>query len=268
MARRFLQEKFSEFLIELQAQKAAVQAGRWAFYGDAPKSFEPSQAGGRGPNPIWDSLASLLRRQADEASRSGASAQALYQEAQYAMIALADEVFITALGDWPGRQDWKSYHLELAFFNSSVAGTEIFRRIDRLLARLDPGQRDLAEIYFHVLSLGFKGAYATALHEHSASGRAPPEIEERRRRLRECFDSDDRRDGGRVSPQPYEHIETRDMGGKIPSVLESLSFLGAVLVCLLLATWATSYFLTGSIRGTLGEIESKIEVQSEKSGSE
>lgn len=268
MAKRFLQEKFSEFVIALQAQKAAVQSGRWAFYADTAGSFDPSQAGGRGPNPVWESLAALFRRQAEEAHRSGASAQTLYQEAQYAMIALADEVFITGLGEWPGRQDWKSYHLELAFFHSSVAGTDIFRRIDRMLSRYDPGQRDLAEIYFHVLSLGFMGAYATALHERSATGRAPPEIEERRRRLREQFETEDRASGTWVSPQPYEHIETRDMGGKIPSVLESLTFLGAVLICLLAATWATSLFLTGSLRGNLDRIASKIEVLEARSPSQ
>lgn len=265
VASRFLQQKFTEFVVELQRQKARALEGGWAFDASPAAPFDPAQPGDRGPNPLWEALAGLLRRQAREAERTGTSGETIYREAQYAMVALADEVFIGGLGDWPGRDAWKRYHLELALFGSQVAGQEVFRRIDRLLARRDPGQRDLAEVYFYVLSLGFRGTYATALHDRGAGFTgAVPEIEERRRRLRECFDEGDGRDAGWVSPEPYEHIETREVGGYVPGVVQSLTFLIVVVACLLVATFTTGYLLTGSIDRTIDEIESRIEVQEER----
>lgn len=83
-----------------------------------------------------------------------------FKEAQYAMVALADEVFLTL--PWSGNQLWQRALLESQIFQSQSAGLQIFQRIDTLLAQYDPSRRSLATLYFQMLALGFKGGLSNA----------------------------------------------------------------------------------------------------------
>lgn len=78
-----------------------------------------------------------------------------FKEAQYAMVALADEVFLTL--PWSGTKLWQKALLESQLFQSQSAGTQVFQRIDVLLSQYDLSRRSLATIYFQVLALGFRG---------------------------------------------------------------------------------------------------------------
>lgn len=78
-----------------------------------------------------------------------------FKEAQYAMVALADEVFLSL--PWSGAQLWQRGLLESQIFQSQSAGLQIFQKIDVLLSQYDPSRRSLATIYFQILALGFKG---------------------------------------------------------------------------------------------------------------
>lgn len=83
-----------------------------------------------------------------------------FKDAQYAMAALADEVFLSL--PWHGRTLWAQQLLESQLFQSQTAGTVIFSRIDDLLSKYDPSRKNLAVVYFYVLALGFKGTYSEA----------------------------------------------------------------------------------------------------------
>lgn len=80
-----------------------------------------------------------------------------FKEAQYAMIALADEVFLTL--PWSGKKIWQKFLLESQIFQSQSSGIQIFQKIDNLLSKYDPSRKSLAFVYFHVLALGFKGNF-------------------------------------------------------------------------------------------------------------
>lgn len=81
-----------------------------------------------------------------------------FKEAQYAMVALADEVFLTL--PWAGKAAWNQQLLEGQIFQSQSAGAQIFQRLDLLLSKYDPSRVGVAKIYFHILALGFRGQYS------------------------------------------------------------------------------------------------------------
>ncbi|HEY6219607.1 MAG TPA: DotU family type IV/VI secretion system protein [Gemmatimonadaceae bacterium] len=104
-------------------------------------------------------LSEMLELQAAEANWTGGDAVKYYPEAQYAMVCLADETFLTI--DWPGRPSWHKYMLEPRMYQTRQADTEFFRRVDKLLREENPpkGARDLARVYLFVIASGFRGLF-------------------------------------------------------------------------------------------------------------
>jgi type VI protein secretion system component VasF len=88
----------------------------------------------------------------------------LLKEAQYAMIALADEVFLTL--PWKGSHAWRFELLESQFFQTQSSGEQIFKKIDELLSHYDLSKEPLASIYFHILALGFRGLSGKGEYGH------------------------------------------------------------------------------------------------------
>jgi type VI secretion system protein ImpK len=120
-------------------------------------------------------LAHLLDLGADQAIRlGGAYGATLYSEAQYAMAALADEVFLHQV-HWAGAEAWGDNLLETHLFDSAIAGERLFQNIDAMLADGSPAHTELASVYLMVLTLGFQGRYR---------GRSKAEIDAYRTRLR------------------------------------------------------------------------------------
>jgi type VI secretion system protein ImpK len=89
----------------------------------------------------------------------------VYDHARYAMIGLIDELAIVS--EWPYRTDWAQEPMELAVFNSNVAGEDFFERIDTLRKRYansrDENERDTIlgalEVFYTCLECGFKGRF-------------------------------------------------------------------------------------------------------------
>jgi type IV/VI secretion system ImpK/VasF family protein len=104
-------------------------------------------------------LSEMLELQAAESNWTGGDAAKYYPEAQYAMVALADETFATI--DWPGRASWHKYMLEPKMYGTRGADIEFFKRIDRLLKEApdDKGARDLARLYLMVIASGYRGKF-------------------------------------------------------------------------------------------------------------
>jgi type VI secretion system protein ImpK len=146
----FLINQFREFYEAVIALKARYAQGG------------PELAGAlaQGSMALSEPIVRLLKEQELSATRYGGQYGArIYKEAQYAMAALADEIFLHLL-EWRGRGDWQQALVEQRLFNSSLAGERIFERIDLLLRdRNDPSFPDLAAVYYQVLSLGFLGKY-------------------------------------------------------------------------------------------------------------
>jgi len=168
----FLIDKFQQFYGEVIRLRGRVAEGSWVFQADASGAAnEPRES----PSGVWRKLVGLLERQSLDAGREGGDfGLEIYRRAQYAMAALADELFINL--DWPGRDAWREHLLEAKLFGSHHAGEELFERIDFLLRDHDALYGELARIYLMVLALGFQGKFR---------GRADgdEQIESYRRRL-------------------------------------------------------------------------------------
>jgi type VI secretion system protein ImpK len=159
-------EDFYSEVIRLRA-RAQSQADLSADGDEAAAAGDPAVA-------IWSRLVDLLERQARLTSTSaGDIGYGLYREAQYVMAALADEIFLHT--EWAGRDYWTNHLLESHFFNSNIAGEEIFRRLERLLRDPERGFSEIYAVYLLALALGFRGKY----QGREDGGR----IDEMRRRL-------------------------------------------------------------------------------------
>ncbi len=176
----FILLQFREFYRELMRLVSMIKAGSWVYLPDqgpeagagsaletGPAPAEPGPEGTVGPPAAGDSvtstavsrrLLSLFEQQTLAAYAQGGTFGAeIYKEAQYVMVALADEVLLNL--EWRGRQYWVSNLLESQIFKSHVAGELIFQKLDRLLQGRDPVYGELAAIYLLALSLGFKGKF-------------------------------------------------------------------------------------------------------------
>jgi type VI secretion system protein ImpK len=105
-------------------------------------------------------LLEQLRAQQSAVEHDGAPDEcALYRDAQYAMAALADEQLLLEVR-WSGRAEWLGLMLEVALFDTHVAGVGFYRVIDRLLATQAPTlmHAELGLVLLAVLELGFRGA--------------------------------------------------------------------------------------------------------------
>ncbi|HVG07058.1 MAG TPA: DotU family type IV/VI secretion system protein [Thermoanaerobaculia bacterium] len=205
----FLLDRFQDFYREVLRLKQSVGQGNWVFDGQAQPGQPPVED--LSPTAVWRTLLALLERQALDASRSGGDfALEVYRRAQYAMAALADEVFLHL--DWPGREAWRSNLLESRLFSSHRAGEELFERIEELLHDRDNVYSELARVYLTVLALGFQGKY----RGHPEAAR---ELESYRRRLfRFIFGRDPQavRGDERLVPEAYGATLDEGSGSTLP----------------------------------------------------
>ncbi|HMC55551.1 MAG TPA: DotU family type IV/VI secretion system protein [Gemmatimonadaceae bacterium] len=155
----FLLAKFRAFyneIIRLQHQKSEFIAGfATAILADVTVEASPDAAA----EALSKRLSELLELQIAEAKWMGGEAGLRYPDAQYAMAALADELFTHS--EWEGQAAWPKFSLERKLHKSHDAEMEVFRRIDRLLKESPDSvvARDLARVYLLVLAAGFKGKW-------------------------------------------------------------------------------------------------------------
>lgn len=93
----------------------------------------------------------------DLSQNESMSARAATDELRYLMAAIADELLLSR--DWPGRARFTETLIETRLFGSSVAGDQIFQRIDALLAGSGDTPPSMAALYLFAISTGFEGRY-------------------------------------------------------------------------------------------------------------
>ena len=80
-------------------------------------------------------------------------------DARYALIALLDEAVLSSPGIC--RDFWITSPLQLELFGDSLAGQEFFRKLQQLLTQPEK-RKEVLEVYYLCLSLGFEGKYKIA----------------------------------------------------------------------------------------------------------
>lgn len=76
-----------------------------------------------------------------------------YNLARFAVFAWVDETILSS--SWEGRQQWQREQLQRQYYQTSDAGELFFDRLNAI----GPHQRDVREVYFLCLALGFSGQY-------------------------------------------------------------------------------------------------------------
>jgi type VI secretion system protein ImpK len=78
------------------------------------------------------------------------------QMAIFALVAFLDETIIAS--DWKHKSTWLATPLQLELFDRFDAGEEFFSRLE-ILRQKSSYKRDILEIYYLCMTLGFKGKY-------------------------------------------------------------------------------------------------------------
>lgn len=112
-----------------------------------------------GREPSYEDLRlGVERRLAEHASEYavGGYSRDQYLAAKFAVVAFLDERIL--LSEWSGRERWSRELLQRAHFNTANAGSEFFDRLDAL-SPFNPAERDIREVFYYCLALGFTGKF-------------------------------------------------------------------------------------------------------------
>lgn len=149
----FIVECFEEFYREILRHKQFVLSSPWKKAKGDSESTPNSTA-----EFILSKLQGFLEEQSLTAGYGGDSfSKNYYAEAQFIMVALADEVFLNL--DWPGKPYWEANILEQRLYGTHSAGQVFFEKLDSLLLNKDPVKVELAILFLNALGLGFRGKY-------------------------------------------------------------------------------------------------------------
>jgi type IV/VI secretion system ImpK/VasF family protein len=120
---------------------------------DQQEQFQPSY------EQVRRDIAAILEREKAWAKREGMLDRD-YQDASFAVIAWADETILKHSA-WKHHAQWSALPLQLEYFQTRNAGEEFFERLERLR----PEQKEIREVYYSCLGLGFSGRYFLSLED-------------------------------------------------------------------------------------------------------
>lgn len=112
-----------------------------------------------GETPDYDSLRlgveRTLAEHAGEFSVGGFSREQ-YDAAKFPVIVFIDEAILQS--NWAHKDQWSRELLQRAHFNTANGGAEFFEKLDGL-SPFNPGERDIREVFYYCLALGFTGRF-------------------------------------------------------------------------------------------------------------
>jgi type VI secretion system protein ImpK len=81
----------------------------------------------------------------------------IVQVSKFGLAAFVDETVLT--NNFPLRDEWEKYPIQLELFGEQLAGNKFFDKLDAMMKQLDV-TADAVELYYFCMLLGFKGRYA------------------------------------------------------------------------------------------------------------
>jgi type VI secretion system protein ImpK len=91
--------------------------------------------------------------QSEQCVKEGAFSFEDYDSARFAVCAWVDEMILAS--SWEEKTQWQKEPLQRLHYQTADAGEEFFERLNRLGLQ----QRDVREVYYLCLAMGFKGRY-------------------------------------------------------------------------------------------------------------
>lgn len=114
------------------------------------------------PSPDLRHKIATLLTQMEERGTTLRYPHAQIQAVKFALAAFVDETALAA--NFPLRDEWEKYPLQLEYFGEHLAGNRFFERLDELL-RQPQENAEAVEVYYLCLLLGFKGRYSIFYEE-------------------------------------------------------------------------------------------------------
>jgi type VI secretion system protein ImpK len=112
--------------------------------------------------PPYDQVrADVLRllSQSETCVKKGLYSGEDFDQARFAICGWIDEAFLAS--SWNAKGKWQTEQLQRLYYNTTEAGEEIFERLNTL----GPHQREIREVYYLCMALGFKGRFIHARDE-------------------------------------------------------------------------------------------------------
>jgi type VI secretion system protein ImpK len=81
----------------------------------------------------------------------------IVQVSKFALAAFVDETVL--MNNFPMRDQWEKYALQLEYFGEQLAGNKFFEKLEAMLGQIEV-TKDAVEIYYVCMLLGYKGRYA------------------------------------------------------------------------------------------------------------
>jgi type VI secretion system protein ImpK len=106
--------------------------------------------------PAFDKVKADIQRlimESDECFKSGVFSQEDYDLARFAVFAWIDEAILNS--SWEHRSQWQGEQLQRIYYRMADAGEIFFERLNTI----GPHQRDVREVYYLCLAMGFTGRY-------------------------------------------------------------------------------------------------------------
>lgn len=100
-------------------------------------------------------------RQRAEAAPGG---RALFEQALYPLATTADQVVLTS--QWSHKSTWSVNLFETRLFKSAEGGKRFYRIVEEVLADPREEARELAELLFTCMALGFQGQFKSERKEY------------------------------------------------------------------------------------------------------
>lgn len=107
------------------------------------------------PDTLKTRVNEMFERFEREARNAGIDNEKI-TEAKFALVAFLDETIISS--QWNQKASWLSNPLQIEMFDTFNAGEEFFAHLNELRQRSSTN-KDVLEIYYLCLALGFKGKY-------------------------------------------------------------------------------------------------------------
>lgn len=112
-------------------------------------------------NELRPTVAGLLTEMEERALKLRLSEKQT-RSVKFALAAFMDETVLT--NDFPLREEWEKFPLQLEYFGEHLAGVKFFERLDDLLRSIET-EADVVEVYYVCMLLGFKGKYKIYLED-------------------------------------------------------------------------------------------------------
>jgi type VI secretion system protein ImpK len=94
-----------------------------------------------------------LLTQSEHCVKKGFFSQEDYDQARFVICAWIDEAILNS--GWQQKNQWQKEQLQRLYYQTTDAGEEVFERLNNLGIH----QRDVREVYYLCLALGFMGRY-------------------------------------------------------------------------------------------------------------